>query len=119
VIDSIPQKSPGDGKSDTIEPQEAVLVSFEGRMAVDRTVRSGLLFQKVDKWLVVVGDADVLPALEMVRKTKIRFCFFCGDYFFHVKTHDVVFEDVRQYLSHLIDRPSLRLFFDLAVTIVV
>ena len=73
MIDSIPQKSPGGDKSDKIEPQEAVLVSFEGRIAVDRTVRNGLHFQKVDSWLVVVGDSDVVPALEMVRKTK-------GDY---------------------------------------
>ena len=78
MIDSIPQKSPDDGKSDKIEPQEAVLVSFEGRIAVDRTVRNGLPFQKVNSWLIVVGDADVLPALEMVRKTKMRFCFFGG-----------------------------------------
>ena len=60
--------SPKSGsKNANIEPQEAVLVTFEGRIASDRFVLDGPLFQKVEDWLIVVGDADVIPALEMVR----------------------------------------------------
>eukprot|EP00536_Pseudo-nitzschia_multiseries_P001488 jgi/Psemu1/181266/e_gw1.19.100.1 len=55
----------GSSKGDTIEPQEAVLISLEGRIAKDRNSLDGVLFQKIDSWLIVVGDADVLPALEM------------------------------------------------------
>jgi len=66
VVDSIPRKLLDRvDKTDNIEPQEAVLVGFEGRTAENRSVKDGLLFQKVSSWLVVVGDADVLPALEM------------------------------------------------------
>lgn len=58
------------GKSKDIEPKEAVLVSFEGRMADDRSMTNGPLFQKADSWLVIVGDSDVVPALDMVRIMK-------------------------------------------------
>ena len=74
VIASIPQKSYGDANNDEdkksakIEPQEAVLINFEGRVAADRTVRDGPLFQEENGWLIVVGNCDVVPALEMVRK---------------------------------------------------
>ncbi|VEU43283.1 unnamed protein product [Pseudo-nitzschia multistriata] len=54
-----------DTDNGTIEPQQAVLVSFEGRTADEPSDPNGLLFQKADDWLVVVGDGDVLPALEM------------------------------------------------------
>jgi len=52
-------------KSRKIEPQEAVLIKFEGRVAADKTVMNGPLFQEVEGWLIVVGDSDVLPSLEM------------------------------------------------------
>jgi len=55
-----------------IEPKEAVLVSFEGRIADDRSMRNGSLFQKAESWLVVVGDSDVVPALDMgIRYMKV------------------------------------------------
>jgi len=60
------------GKSETIEPREAVLVTFKGRIAGDRTVRDGALFQKAESWLVVVGNSDVVPALDMgIRYMKV------------------------------------------------
>jgi hypothetical protein len=55
-----------DKKAGKIEPQEAVLIKFEGRVAADKTVMNGPLFQEVEGWLIVVGDSDVLPSLEMV-----------------------------------------------------
>ena len=45
-----------------------MLVSFEGRIADDRSIRNGTLFQKTKSWLVIVGDSDVVPALDMVRQ---------------------------------------------------
>ena len=54
-------------KSTDIEPKEAVLVSFEGRVAENRFALEGSLFQKAEGWLIVVGDSDLIPALEMVR----------------------------------------------------
>ena len=69
MVGSTPRKLLDRGdKTDIIEPQEAVLVGFEGRTAENRYMKDGILFQKVSSWLIVVGDADVLPALEMVRK---------------------------------------------------
>jgi len=84
VIGSIPQKSYGDvnnnedKKSAKIEPQEAVLINFEGRVAADRTVRDGPLFQEANGWLIVVGSSSVLPALEMVRKFPGLFFSSCS-----------------------------------------
>ena len=48
-----------------IQHQDAALVSFVGRLASDPTVTDGPVFQTVDHCWVVVGDKDVLPALEM------------------------------------------------------
>jgi len=60
------------GKSKDIEPKEAVLVSFEGRMANNRSIMNGPLFQKAESWLVIVGDSDVVPALDMgIRHMKV------------------------------------------------
>jgi hypothetical protein len=67
VIDTVQQNLSG-GKSDKIEPKEAVLVSFEGRIADDRSITNGTLFQKTTSWLIIVGDSDVVPALDMVRQ---------------------------------------------------
>jgi hypothetical protein len=63
------------GKSEKIEPREAVLVTFKGRIADDRTVRDGPLFQKAESWLIVVGDSDVIPALDMVRRACLWMVF--------------------------------------------
>jgi len=54
--------------------QDAALVSFVGRLAPDPSVEDGPIFQTVTNWWVVVGDKDLLPALEMgIRFTK------CGE----------------------------------------
>ena len=55
------------GESKDIEPREAVLVTFEGRIAENRSIVDGTLFQKVESWLIVVGESDVVSALDMVR----------------------------------------------------
>jgi len=69
--DLMMKKLSGD-KSDKIEPQEAVLVTFEGRIADDRSARNGPLFQRAKSWLIVVGDSNVVPALEMgIRHMKV------------------------------------------------
>jgi len=62
-----------DGKeSETIEPQDAVLIDFEAFLAndiaeADASVDSptAKIFQQVKSWLVIVGEGDVIPALEM------------------------------------------------------
>ena len=60
------------GESKDIEPKEAVLVNFEGRIADDRSIIDGPLFQRAESWLISVAESDVVPALDMVRTT------FCG-----------------------------------------
>lgn len=59
------------GESKVIEPKEAVLVTFEARIANYRSVRNGPLFQKAKSWLIVVGESDVISALDMVRSAVI------------------------------------------------
>jgi len=60
------------GESKGIEPNEAFLVTFEGRIANDRTMLEGALFQKAESWLIVVGESDVVPALDMgIRHMKV------------------------------------------------
>lgn len=44
---------------------DALFVEFEGRIAKDRDDHDGPKFQDVKDWLVVVGDKDTTPALEM------------------------------------------------------
>jgi hypothetical protein len=48
-----------------VEPQDAVLMNFEGWVASDKSVTSGPNFQVEKGWLILVGDGDILPALEM------------------------------------------------------
>lgn len=55
------------GESKDIEPREAVLVTFEGRIANNRSIVDGPLFQRAESWLIVVGESDVVSALDMVR----------------------------------------------------
>jgi tetratricopeptide (TPR) repeat protein len=40
-------------------------IDFEGRHAEDRNHEDGQLFQVVKNWVVVIGDKDLTPALEM------------------------------------------------------
>ena len=44
---------------------DALFIEFVARTAEKREQRDGTIFQKVEDWLVVVGDKDVIPALEM------------------------------------------------------
>ena len=55
----------GDNEPEEIQAQDAVLVDFVGRYARDNSEIDGPIFQEVKGWLVVVGDGDVVPALEM------------------------------------------------------
>ena len=58
-----PANTPPDGND--VKPQDAVLIDFIGRIADDKNAADGPIFQEVKGWLVVVGDGDILPALEM------------------------------------------------------
>lgn len=44
---------------------DALYIDFELRQATDRNHEDGQLFQTVKDWLVVIGDKDTTPALEM------------------------------------------------------
>ena len=48
-----------------VEATDAVVVDIVGRFAEDKTYEDGPIFQEVQDWLVVIGEKDVLPALEM------------------------------------------------------
>jgi FKBP-type peptidyl-prolyl cis-trans isomerase len=61
----IEKDSAGGKEREVIEPQDAVLINFEGRIAEDTSVTGGSVFQEAQGWLVVVGDGDIIPALEM------------------------------------------------------
>lgn len=41
------------------------MIDFVGRVAADKSVTDGPIFQQVKGWLITVGDGDVLPCLEM------------------------------------------------------
>ena len=61
-------KPPGTLPSDTtqsIVPQDAVLIQFVGRMAPTKEDRAGPIFQDVHNWFIVVGDGEVVPAVEL------------------------------------------------------
>jgi hypothetical protein len=63
VIDSTPL--PNDKEPEAVKPHDAVLINFVGRIADDKSITDGSVFQNVKGWLVVIGEGDVLPALEM------------------------------------------------------
>jgi hypothetical protein len=66
VLDS---SSPSNGKDpEAIQPQDAVFIDFVGRLAETRSDTDGPVFQEVKGWLVVVGDGDILPCLEMAAR---------------------------------------------------
>jgi len=58
----------GDKGPEPINPQDSVLIDFVGRVAKDKTVTDGPIFQEVKGWLITVGDGDVLPCLEMAAR---------------------------------------------------
>jgi hypothetical protein len=49
----------------SVEAQDAVVVDIVGRFAKGKDDEDGPIFQEVHDWLVVIGEKDVLPALEM------------------------------------------------------
>jgi hypothetical protein len=61
-------RTPPPGKqAEAIEPQDAVLINVQGWVADDNTVveNDEGVFQLAKSWLIVVGEGDVLPAIEM------------------------------------------------------
>jgi hypothetical protein len=49
----------------SVEAQDAVVVDIVGRFAKGKDDDDGPIFQQAKDWLVVIGEKDVLPALEM------------------------------------------------------
>jgi hypothetical protein len=61
--------SPSNGKDpEAVQPQDAVFIDFVGRLAETRSVTDGPVFQEVKGWLVVVGEGDILPCLELAAR---------------------------------------------------
>jgi len=52
-------------KSQPCEHGDAVYIDFTGRRATDRDDTKGSIFQEANNWLIVIGDKDVTPALEL------------------------------------------------------
>eukprot|EP00980_Cylindrotheca_fusiformis_P015808 scaffold4617_cov106-Cylindrotheca_fusiformis.AAC.9 len=48
-----------------VQPNDAVMVDFVGRLAENQTETDGPIIQEAKGWFVVIGEGDVLPALEM------------------------------------------------------
>jgi hypothetical protein len=64
----IDKKLPPGKESEVIEPQDAVLINVEGWVANDNTAvkpNEEGVFQEAKSWLIVIGEGDVLPAIEM------------------------------------------------------
>lgn len=57
------EDSPVDGEA--CQAQDAVVVDVVGRLAETKDSNDGLIFQQVSDHLIVIGEKDVLPALEM------------------------------------------------------
>jgi len=49
----------------SIQPNDAVMIDFVARIADDRSSEDGPVIQEVKDWFIVVGEGDVLPALEL------------------------------------------------------
>ena len=48
-----------------VEAHDAVVVDFIGQCASDRDDDTGTIFHNVKDWIIIVGDKEVTPALEM------------------------------------------------------
>ena len=48
-----------------VQPNDAVMIDFVARLAGDRLSTDGPVVQEVKDWFIIVGDGDVLPALEL------------------------------------------------------
>jgi FKBP-type peptidyl-prolyl cis-trans isomerase len=51
--------------STPVQPQDAVVIDFVGRLAPTLEDSDGPIFQEAKDWLIVIGEKNVLPALEM------------------------------------------------------
>lgn len=66
VMKIISRDRPKNNKEPTaVQPNDAVMIDFVGRLADDPTVTDGPIIQEAKSWFIVVGDGDVLPALEL------------------------------------------------------
>jgi hypothetical protein len=66
VMKVISKDRPSNNKDpESVQPNDAVMIDFVGRLADDRSVTDGPIFQEVKGWFIMVGDGDVLPALEL------------------------------------------------------
>lgn len=62
----IESKPPANGKDpEAVNPQDTVLLDIVARIANDKSVTNGPIIQTAKGWLVVIGEGDVLPAVEM------------------------------------------------------
>lgn len=48
-----------------VQPQDLVVIDFVGRVADTPHQTDGPIFQQARQWLIVIGEKDVLPALEL------------------------------------------------------
>jgi hypothetical protein len=68
LVKVIDKKLPPGKESEVIEPQDAVLINVEGWVANDNTAvepSKQRVFQDAKSCLIVIGEGDVLPAIEM------------------------------------------------------
>jgi len=66
VMKVIKSQPPRDKKGpQDIQPNDAVLIDFVGRLASSPSETDGSIFQSTKGWFIVVGDGDVVPALEL------------------------------------------------------
>jgi FKBP-type peptidyl-prolyl cis-trans isomerase len=62
----IAKDKPLGGKDpESINPQDAVLIDFVGRASKDKFDIDGPILQEAKGWMVIVGEGDVLPCIEL------------------------------------------------------
>jgi len=62
----IAKDKPLGGKDpENINPQDAVLIDFVGRASKDKFDVEGPIVQEAKGWMVIVGEGDVLPCIEL------------------------------------------------------
>ncbi|CAJ1946092.1 unnamed protein product [Cylindrotheca closterium] len=66
VMKVIKTDRPRNNKDPTpVQPSDAVMIDFVARVADNRLSIGGPMVQEVKDWFILVGDGDVLPALEL------------------------------------------------------
>lgn len=66
VMKVIKRERPRNNKEPVpIQPNDAVMIDFVARIANDRLSTDGPVIQEAKDCFIVVGDGDVLPALEL------------------------------------------------------